>query len=105
MKWPTLPEEWPKLPEETWPKLPEPALTFTALRDLLVELRRVPLVVRIDVASIDELRRSIGATPGRRTDVLGVADIAGVPVYVDDDIEPGRAKISKSDGSVEWISL
>lgn len=59
-----------------------------------------PLVVRIEVADIADLRRFVGS-PSSIADGLGVADFAGVPVYEVDDIEPGTGRSIKSDGSVE----
>lgn len=64
--------------------LEQSELTRTAFDDLLEVWasfkRHEPLTVRFEVRELDTLRRFTG-TAAPRTDLLGVADWAGVPVY------------------------
>lgn len=78
---------------------------FDDLIAVAEQLRRSePIVVRIDVFDIADLRELFGS-PSPRTDALGVADFAGVPVHEVPSVLPGFARIVKSDGTVETFRL
>lgn len=85
----------------------EPTKTFTIedLRQLVDKFRMAPILTKIEVNDMADLRRYVTGGPAPATDRLGVGQFGGVPVHENWDVHPRTARLTRSDGSTEVIPL